>query len=333
MIKLRNTTPELDAIQREAVAWVQRLVSGEATAEDAAALKRWRAENPAHARAFTAASSAWSDVASAGPDLHRDGRPATETLVRLRRQTVNRRAFLGGGVAAAAVATYGVIRPPLDLWPSFTQLQADYRTATGEQRTITLAGDIAVQMNSQTSLALRNGEGSQGRVELISGEASFTLPEVAGRGLAVLAADGRTLATDAKFDVRHLTRGADSAVYVTCFEGGVKVEHQAGRATIAAGQQLSYGARGLGQVTAIDPESASNWSRGIVVFRATPLLDALEEINRYRPGRIVVLNAELAQKRITGRFRIDQMDSILARLEQAVDAHVRTLPGGLALLS
>ncbi|UGV29190.1 DUF4880 domain-containing protein [Rhodopseudomonas boonkerdii] len=332
MIKLHNTTPELDEIQREAVVWVQRLVSGQATAADAAALKGWRATSPQHARAFAEASRAWSDVASAGRDLQDDGRSATEMLVYLRRRAVNRRVFLGGGVAAAAAVTYGVIHPPLDLWPSLSQLRADYRTATGEQRDIKLAGDVAVRMNTQTSLALRVVDGRQAQVELVSGEASFDLPSSSAPALSVFAADGRTQAKHGRFDIRRLVRGNDRAVHVTCFDGDIDVECRGQSAVLHAGQQLRYSDHGLGDATAIDPESASNWSRGIVVFHNTPLRDAIDEINRYRPGHIVLINAALADRQMTGRFRIDQMDSILIRLEQAVDARIRALPGGLVLL-
>lgn len=332
MIKLQGLAPELDEVRREAVIWVQRLASGQATAADAVAIKRWRALSPRHAQAFAEASKAWSDVASAGRDLQ-DGRSATETLAHLRRQSINRRMFLGGGLATAAAVAYGVIHPPLDLWPSLSQLRADYRTTTGEQRDITLAGNVAVRMNTQTSLALRAAEGQQDRVELVSGEASFGLPASSGRVLSVFAADGRTRATSARFDIRNLTRGGDPAVCVTCFDGGVQVEYSGRTAVLGAGQQLQYGSHALGKVAAIDVEAASNWSRGIVVFRNTPLPEAIDEINRYRPGRIVLINSALSGKQISGRFRIDQMNNILARLEQAVDARIRILPGGLALIS
>jgi transmembrane sensor len=69
------------------------------------------------------------------------------------------------------------------------------------------------------------------------------------------------------------------------------------------------------------------------VFRATPVAEVVEEINRYRPGRIILINAALGRKPVTGRFRIDKMDEILSRLELAVSARIQTLPGGIVLLS
>ena len=72
-----------------------------------------------------------------------------------RRATMSRRALLaGGGALAASVAAYAVMKPPLDLWPSFDELRADYRTATGEQRRVTVA-DVDVRLNTQTSIASR----------------------------------------------------------------------------------------------------------------------------------------------------------------------------------
>jgi transmembrane sensor len=45
------------------------------------------------------------------------------------------------------------------------------------------------------------------------------------------------------------------------------------------------------------------------------------------------MSGPLAQKQINGRFRIGEMDEILQQLQQALDAKIRHLPGGLVLLS
>ena len=52
----------------------------------------------------------------------------------------------GGGSAALA------LRPPLGLWPGIGELSADYRTARGEQRRLTLGDALDVQMNTLTRI-------------------------------------------------------------------------------------------------------------------------------------------------------------------------------------
>jgi transmembrane sensor len=332
MNEVSNPVTGLDPIRGEAVAWIQKLISGQATPDDADALQRWRSQSAAHAAAFAEASRAWQDVGPAGSSLRQRGGEMARGLAYWRRRTMSRRVVLGGGLATAAAAAYGVIHPPLGLWPSLSELNADYRTATGEQRKVTFAGDVSIQMNTQTSIAVQPPDGERDRVELVAGEASFTTALQPRRTLAVLAANGKTIASGARFDVRHM-RDANRSVCVTCFDGDVRIEHPTDAMTLGPGQQVSYDASGAGGVTSIDPESASAWQRGIVVFRATPLAEVVDEINRYRPGRIVLINAALGSKTVSGRFRIDQMGEILTRLEQAFNARMRALPGGVVLLS
>jgi transmembrane sensor len=323
-------TAKLDPLRREAVAWVQRLTSGEATPADAEALKRWCAQSPAHAEAYAEASRVWNDLGQATLLHGRGGGSLLELRqVLLRRQALTRRVLLGGGIAAAGA--YVAVRPPFGLWPSLSELRADFRTATGEQRRVTLTDNVSVTMNTQTSIALDPAQGEADRIELIAGEAAFTTAPDAKRPLVVVAASGQSRGSAAQFNVRCLP--AAGAVRVTCTSGDVRIEQRGAAATINAGQQVRYDARGLSAIETIEPDIVSAWQRGIVVFRATPLADVVEEINRYRPGRIILINAELGRKLVSGRFRTDQVDSILTRLEQAFDARIRRLPGGIVLMS
>jgi transmembrane sensor len=332
---LLHRGPNLTPGEHEAVAWVQKLLSGEATAEEIEALGRWCAQSPAHAEAFAEAKRVWTKVGAAGRVLQDPGEDLVAALDALgrRRNVVNRRMMLAGGVAALAAPTvYGAIDPPFALWPSLSELSADYRTGTGEQRNITFANDVAISLNTQTSLAVRAAEGAQDRIELISGEAAFATVR-ATRSLVVLAARGETIAESGQFAIRYATAGERDLVIVTCFEGSVRIEHRDRVANLVPGQRVHYDARELGQVTPADLIAASDWRRGIVEFRGTPLAEAVEEINRYRPGRIILMSATLGEKQISGRFRIDQMDKVLLQLEQAFAARLQRLPGGIVLIS
>ena len=324
----------LDAVQREAVAWVQRLDSGQTTSDEAVALQRWCAQSAAHASAFVEARQAWTEITSAGRDLRRRGGEMAMPLEQFRTKPVGRRALLVGGLAAAsAAAAYMVVKPPLALWPSLNEMRADYRTGTGEQRNIMLAHDVSVQLNTQTSLVTKASSEDADRIELISGEASFTTAPSMQRPLVVLAQDGSATASGSRFDIRATVDESGPTVCVTCYQGAVRVEQRSASVALAPGQQVRYGAAGIGQVGVVDPEVVSAWQRGIVVFHAVPLAEVVREINRYRPGEIILLNATLGREQVSGRFRIDQMDEILLRLQQGFSAKARMLPGGIVLLS
>lgn len=320
-----------DRLRRDAVTWVQRLLSGQATAADGDALRDWLAGDAARAAAFAEARGAWTALGAARQVAGPDAIDALVAGVR-RHQAIRRRTFLAGGLAATAVAAGVVRHPPLELWPSLGELMADHRTAVGEQRQLTLGEDISVRLNTRTSIVLRPPGGDTARIELITGEAAFTAA-AAPRRLTVLALGGSTIGSGAQFDVRHLGGSAGRSVCVTCLDGVVDLDQRDAGVTLRAGQRVRYDESGFQSVEAVDLEVASAWQRGIVVFRATPLVDVVDEINRYRPGRIVLVNPELGRRLVSGRFRTDRLDEILTRLELAFGAHLQTLPGGLALLS
>jgi transmembrane sensor len=326
--------PYLSRIEHEAIAWVQKLASGKATAEDIAGAERWRAQNPLHARAYDNAEQVWQRMAVVG--RARYGRDA-DFMASLqafgrRRAAMTRRAMLGASaVAIGGTAVYGALKPPLGLWPSLSELGADYRTGTGEQRTIAFAGDVQIALNTQTSLTIRPATDVEDRVELIAGEASFATQSRAARALAVFAAGGKTVSESGRFDVRCL--GAGARVSVTCFEGQLKVENGQNIAELQPRQRVHYDGAGLSETGMIDPNIESEWRRGIVTFRDAPLAEAVEEMNRYRPGRIILRNPTLGQRLLSGRFRIDQMDRALLQVEHTFNASVKRLPGGIVLLS
>lgn len=317
-----DLTSEADALKRDARRWVRQLVSGEATTADADAVKLWRRQSAAHEAAFAEAVRVWKSL---GPG----GRAFVETrgapVWSGQRQAMTRRAMMAGaGALAASGAAYAIVEPPLDLWPSLDEFRADYRTATGEQRRVAVS-DVAIQMNTQTSIAVQADAG----IRLIAGEASFSMPAQPARQLIVLAREGRTIARRARFDVRSI--GASTCV--TCLDGEVQVEAGGRSTSVGAGEQITYDDTDLRPAVAVDPREVTSWQDGYIVFRATPLSDAVAEINRYRPGKVMVLGATLGRRTVSGRFRIERTDEILGWIERAVGATSRSLPGGLVLLS
>lgn len=56
---LRRNALKRKTLKREALAWVVRLTSGEATRADAQALQAWRGQSPAHEQAYREAARLW----------------------------------------------------------------------------------------------------------------------------------------------------------------------------------------------------------------------------------------------------------------------------------
>jgi transmembrane sensor len=330
-----NPVIELDPLKREAVSWIERLTSGQATEDDAASFRHWRRQSQAHEAAFLAARRLWDDVGPAGANLRQRGEalPRVSALQEVpSRRAVSRRWLVGGGaLAAASVATLAIVDPPLGLWPSWRELAADYRTRTGEQRDVALRNDLSLRMNTQTSISIRSLDADAGRLRLIAGELSLAMAPNTSHSFSITAADGEVRASGARFSVRYVPEDAET-VCVTCLDGKVRVNQRAAAAEIGPRQQVSYGRNGLGDIVTIDPDVASAWQQGVVIFRAMPLVQVVEEINRYRPGRVILLDAKLGQSPVSGRFEIAHIGEVLTRIQLAFGVKMRSLPAGIVLL-
>ncbi len=312
----------MGALDREAHRWVRLLSSGEATDVDAEACRRWCARGAAHAGAFAEAKRFWKTLGAAGDGWRADEARLAER--RRMRHTMTRRVMLGGALAAS-VAGVAAIRPPLELWPSIFELDANYRTGVGEQRRVALVEGASVQMNTRTSLSLTS---DPRRIELVSGEASFQIASQA-MPFNVLAADGRTSASDARFDIR--VDGA--SVRVTSLSDHVEVALGARSVRLRAYQRVTYSRDGLGDAVSIDPAVADAWREGLILCDNTPLKDVVAELNRYRSGRIVLMRGDLGDLSVSGRFRTAEPDQALLQIQKVFGIRVRSLPGGLTLLS
>jgi transmembrane sensor len=320
--------PELDPLLGEAIAWIVQLKTGEPTRDEFDAFKRWRGQSPAHEAAFRRAALINQRAGIvAGAPLAAKG-VAQLAGLSARHSGLSRRALLGGGLAAAAAASYAIVQPPFGLWPSWQELSADYRTAKGEQRSVHVSPEVSLDLNTQTSIALKS-EHSRPTIELVSGEVVVSARRPPQGELVVLAAEGQITAHEARFDAKCL----DSVVSVACLDGSVEVLHAGQSTSIGQGEQISYSATGLLTRATVDPALVTAWQAGFLIFRDRPLADVIEEVNRYRSGKIVIVSAGLRRRTVNGDFEIAKLDSFVTQVQQLTGANVTTLPGGLVILS
>lgn len=311
------------ALEREAHAWARALGTGAPTTEDGAAFKAWRAQSPAHERAWAKAARTWRELGRVTQAY-----AATHPAARRPQAPDPRRRWLlaGGASAFASLAVASVLRPPLGLWPSWSEFNSDYRTATGEQRSFALDGQqVTLALNTQTSVNVST-RGGLPEIELVAGEAAIHAAR--SQPCAVLAGAARMTLASGDIEVRRLAQGE---VQLRCNAGQVDVQHRDANLVLRAGQQLRYTADAMQPPIAI-AQDASDWRAGIVSFHDLPLNQAIDEINRYRPGRVVLMNDALARHRLSARYEVKDLDQAITQIQQLYGASVRRV-GDVVFLS
>ncbi|WP_132780928.1 FecR family protein [Pseudomonas aeruginosa] len=117
-----------------------------------------------------------------------------------------------------------------------------------------------------------------------------------------------------------------------CLEGSVRLEHLGQRLDLQAGQQLTFDERRNGPPVPFDVAEVMAWRERMLVFNDVPLATVIDEINRYRPGMLLLLDKALGRRRVQARFSLDQLADVATLIRDAYGIEVTRLPGGVVLL-
>jgi ferric-dicitrate binding protein FerR (iron transport regulator) len=96
---------------------------------------------------------------------------------------------------------------------------------------------------------------------------------------------------------------------------------------------LTYDTRHVGSPRTADVSAAVAWREQVLVFNDATLASVIDEINRYRPGMLLLLNRELGLRKVQARFRLDQLAGVALLIRDAYGAKCTELPGGVVVLS
>ena len=315
-------------IEQRAAEWVARLDGAPLSEVETGALRAWLAQDPEHRAAFEEASATWRELAALRHDpgtlrsLVRPGpRPGSRPSQSLARKAAWIGALVGLVVLAAGVARFQFGDP----WLLFA---ADYRTAPGELRAVTLPDGSLVELGPSSAIALDFSAGER-RVRLLEGEAFFAVAPRAGaerRPFVAEAVGGTTTALGTKFVIEQSGDAADVLAVEHQVEVTPGVRGEERGVVLSPGQEVRYRRdAGIGAVRTRDIEAATAWRRGLLVFNGTSLRHVVETLNRYRRGRIVILDDALAGRRVSGVFPTSDLDDAIETITGELGVHARSI--------
>ncbi|GAB4139950.1 MAG: FecR family protein [Sphingomonadales bacterium] len=329
--------PDPEVIESEACAWLAQVDGGNMSPGDLAALKEWIGRSPHHKRTFERMASEFIALGTPPAALARLADVAAAPPAKPPRWQ-----GWATAVAAATVLILGLaLAVPLLLQQTGAQAVQSYVAKLGEQRAVTLADGSQLLLNTDTHVKIRMTDRERA-VELVRGEALFTVAKDVQRPFRVYTQQGVVRAVGTVFSVR--LRRAEIEVVVA--EGAVELA----RGDVSAGTQADAleavtrvvsgkrAAFSLQNHVVSDLDAATmdrrlSWREGLLVFDSDPLAYVVDEVSRYTDIEIVISDPRIMAMPIGGNFRVGETQALLDALEKGFGISVRRVGDRLVYLS
>ncbi len=316
-----NTQEPSYAALEQAAEWFALLRSDEASAKDHKNWQNWLAAQAEHRKA-------WQYVERISgrfePIQNSSNRQAAVQSFCLANQRMGRRRqlLLGLGTLAGAGLGGWLAWRHTSLPQTMLAWTAEHRSAQGEVRKLVLPDGSTVWLSSDTALN-HDFRADQRALFLVAGEILVETAADPSRPFLVNTRQGQLRALGTRFTVRLDGQETLLAVY----QGAVQIDTSAHntRRIVHAGQQTRLSHSHIAELAPAAPERQS-WVKGIIVTDNTPLLDVVNELQRYRGGYISV-SPQAAQLPVIGSYPATDPDRALSMLEGVLPIRIkRTLP-------
>ncbi|WP_407977164.1 FecR family protein [Brucella pseudogrignonensis] len=308
---------ETDPIYRKALEWFVLLQDKTVSADDRVAFSVWIASDPAHRIAYERAQALWQRFDAVKPEYDR--------LRQSRRPSggqVGRRGVVLGGLAALVLLPGAYVL-------SRDGLFATYKTGVGERRGFTLADGSVVELGSYSALSVNFSDNSRNLV-LHEGQGFFQVASDHTRPFVVSANDGTITALGTAFDVKL----ADHAVTVSVVEHAVSVAFGQGDAVrLNEGWQMTYGGDEAASPRHADQQTVEAWRNDRVIFEDVPLRRVLNELERYRRGKIFLTDTEIGNIPVTAIFDTRDAEAALATIAETLPIRVLNGSGWVTVVT
>lgn len=320
MMDTRDCACGQTTVRDEAAQWFVRLQEPAVDVEERRRFERWLNEHPQHRDEYQLLEGLWTAA---------DLLPAArlQALCETPPARGKRRPLVRYAVAASVLA----VAVGLGMFSQLHQpaiYSAEFSTAPGERQQVALPDGSVIDLNSRSHVQVRY-ENDRRRVELMQGEAMFSVEHDRDRPFVVEAGSGKVTVTGTRFDVR---RDA-SETRVVVEQGTVKVQGRDAAdndfISLTAGLGTRVDTQGkVAAAYAVNPAELTAWRSGKLVFNNASLRDVAEEVSRYREKPLTVSNDKVGNLRLTSVFKSDNTDALLKALPSILPVAVRTLDDG-----
>nr|WP_262415900.1 FecR family protein [Pseudomonas fluorescens] len=317
------------AQEQAAFAWLS-LLHDRPSAGDQLTFSQWLRADPAHAEAYAQAQVVWELSESPARTLADEEALALQGFLDAMDRPRRPQLLRWSGALAMAACLLLMVNLGTGWQPQrwIDDLGADYVSAPGEIRTVTLADQSQVTLDADSAIAVDFSRGER-HVQLRRGAGFFTVTHT-GEPFVVEAEKGQARVLGTQFEVRLQPQGAR----VTVLSGrvGVTADRGGEQQILTAGQQVAYGDGAAEKLHAVDSEGQLAWRQGWLTYYKSTLGDVVEDLRRYYPGRIVLLNDELAARKVSGSFPSKDPQAVLSSLQGVMGFEQHQVLGHLIIL-
>lgn len=317
-----STESESMEMHGQAEQWFVQLLDPNAADADRAAAAHWRAQNPAHEKAWQQVQKIWTAT-----ELLSEDDSIAEAIRRAERDIDRPEISWKGWFSfkeLGAVALVVLVAFATGRWLHQDRPPAiSYATGVGEQKTIVLEDGSTVVLDTATAITTRFFK-KERRIDLEHGQADFQIKSDKKKPFVVYAAGGTVTAVGTRFQVRAKGTG----VSVVLLEGIVKVDSPKSEsgiritALLEPGQRLQFDrADNRWNKETIDLEASKGWAEGTLFARNWRLGDLLDEMNRYSRTQLRLSDPNMANLPISGTFKVGDHASLVLALEHGWGLH------------
>ncbi len=294
-------------IVEAAATWYVQFQCSTPTESQRMAWRRWLDSDPAHRQAWEQMEQLQHHLATLPAEASRTALSAT----RQRRQVL-KLVSLAGALGVVGWTAREHIYP--------AALLAEHRTAKGERKSIVLADDTRLELNTDTAVDI-SYDATQRVIRLHTGEILVTTGKLGDkRPLFVATSDGRVEALGTVFSVRKLS----TATRVGVLEDEVRLWPEGDRAQkqqLHAGECADFDRLRVSATRAYG-RSQTAWVTGQLIVLNAPLEEVIAELGRYRRG-VMRCDEGARRLRVSGTFKVNDTDAVLGNLQATLPITVR----------